>query len=396
MVLTQKVVRSMETGHECPEIEIFVREEKEKETTMKTPIRFLLILVLFLLSSPTIVACTSFCLDNDGFAVFGANLDYRIHEGLVFINKRNVTKEMLDPSTTGKYAEWTSKYGSVTFNLGGYQFAYAGMNEAGLVISTMALDITQKPPPDERPPLENAIWVQYQLDNAGTIQEVIASDSVVRIANTTDHYLVSDKTGSFAAIEFLEGKMVVHTGESMPVKALTNNTYEESVREWQKSRWWMFWKLLEKRFWRSSSLIRFEIAADRVKDFDENGKDKAVDYAFDTLEKARDDRAVGTQWSMVFDTENLEIHFHTRTNPEIRSIDLAMVDFSCSTPVGMLDIHQDLSGNISNDFMPYSSEMNLSHFLRFFEKYGLVDISPEETKALTQHLESFECSELEE
>ena len=86
---------------------------------MKTPIKLLLTLALFLLISSTVVACTSFILDNNGFAVFGANFDNRIHEGLVFINKRNVTKKMLDPSTTGEYAEWTSKYGSVTFNVVG-------------------------------------------------------------------------------------------------------------------------------------------------------------------------------------------------------------------------------------------------------------------------------------
>jgi len=183
---------------------------------------------------------------------------------------------------------------------------------------------------------------------------------------------------------------------SLLVKALTNNTYEESIDSWKKSRWWMFWKLLERRFWRSS-LIRFEIAADRVKGFNENGKDKAVDYAFDTLEKTRDDAESNpTQWSIVFDTKNLKIHFHTRTNPEIRSITLAMLDFSCTTPVGMLDIHQNLSGDISNDFMPYSHEMSLNHFLRFFEKWGQIDISPEEIKEFTKHFESFECSELKE
>ena len=134
-----------------------------------------------------------------------------------------------------------------------------------------------------------------------------------------------------------------------------------------------------------------------MKSFNENGKDKAVDYAFDTLKKTRDDAESNpTQWSIVFDTGNLKIYFRTRTNPDIRTISFAMLDFSCTTPVGMLDIHQDLSGDISNDFMPYSPEVNLSHFLRFFEKYGLIDISPDEIRALTEHLESFECSELKE
>ena len=156
----------------------------------------------------------------------------------------------------------------------------------------------------------------------------------------------------------------------------------------------MFWKFLERLFWKSS-LIRFEIVADRVKSFNENGKDKAVEYAFDTLKKTRDDAESNpTQWSMVFDTENLQIHFHTKANPEIRSITLAMLDFSCTTPARMLDIHQNLSGDISNDFMPYSHEVSLNHFLRFLEKWGLVDISPDAAKALTKHLESFECSQL--
>ena len=362
---------------------------------MKNLIRFSCILVLLLLISRTVVACTSFCLDNNGFPVFGTNLDNRIHEGLLFVNKRNVSKTAWDPGATGEYAKWTSKYGSVTFNFEGYQFAWAGMNEAGLVISTMFLDITKNPPFDKRPPLESGFWVQYQLDNASTVEDVIASDSVVRIANTIDHYLVCDRTGNCAVIEFIEGEMVVHTDESMPVRALTNNTYEESINLWEKSRLRKFFKRLFSK--PGPSLIRFEIAANRVKSFNENGKEPAVDYAFDTLQKAYGESAGSspTQWSIVFDTENLQIHFRTKTNPEIRSISLAMLDFSCTAPVGMLDIHQNLSGDISNNFMDYSHEVSLSHFLRFFEQWG-VSTSPETTKALTKHLESFECNESKE
>ncbi len=363
---------------------------------MKILIKFSLILALFFLIPRTVVACTSFCLDSNGFPVFGTNLDNRIHEGLLFVNKRNVNKTAWDLGTTGKYAKWTSKYGSVTFNFTGYQFAWAGMNEVGLVISTMALNVTENPPSNEKPPLESGFWIQYQLDNARTIEDVIASDSVVRIANTIDHYLVCDRTGSCAVIEFIEGKMVVHTDETMPVRVLTNNTYEESINSWKKSR---LRKLFERLFSKPGlSLIRFEIAANRVKSFDQNGKEPAVDYAFDTLQKACGEGVDGspTQWSIVFDTENLQIHFRTKTNPEIRSISLAMLDFSCTTPTQMLDIHQNLSGDISNDFMDYSHEVSLSHFLRFFEKWGIVNVSPDTTKELTKHLESFECNESKE
>lgn len=165
---------------------------------------------------------------------------------------------------------------------------------------------------------------------------------------------------------------------------------------WKKSRLWKFFgRLFSKP---GPSLIRFEIAANRVKSFNEDGKEPAIDYAFDTLQKACGESAGSspTQWSIVFDTENLQIYFCTKTNPEIRSISLAMLDFSCTAPVRMLDIHQNLSGDISNDFMDYSHEVSLNHFLRFFEKWGLVNISPDTTKALTKHLESFECNESKE
>jgi penicillin V acylase-like amidase (Ntn superfamily) len=179
-------------------------------------------------------ACSSFCLDNGDHCVFGANQDNRIDIGLLFINKRNVLKTAWDPGTTGKYARWISRYGSVTVVHAGYQMAWAGLNEAGLMISTMALGETQNPPPDERPPLVSSFWAQYQLDNHSTIEEVIASDSLVRINDTVDHYLVCDGTGDCATIEFLEGKMVSHSVESLPVKALTNSTYQEALSYWEE------------------------------------------------------------------------------------------------------------------------------------------------------------------
>ncbi len=89
--------------------------------------------------------CTSFCLDNNGYAVFGANYDYAKdrHDGLVFVNKRNVTKSFPLSDSLGKHVCWTSKYGSVSFNFIASQTSWAGMNEAGLVIY-MGQDHTAK------------------------------------------------------------------------------------------------------------------------------------------------------------------------------------------------------------------------------------------------------------
>ena len=57
--------------------------------------------------------CSSFCLDNNGYAIFGANYDYvkNKHDGLVIVNKRNVSKSFRQPDALGEHVYWTSKYG---------------------------------------------------------------------------------------------------------------------------------------------------------------------------------------------------------------------------------------------------------------------------------------------
>ena len=336
------------------------------------------------------LACSSFCLDNNGYAVFGTNLDhYDVYEGLVFVNKRNVVKTGWESSTTGTHAAWVSKYGSVTFNLVGYQLVWAGMNEKGLVISTMNLGYaTQSPLPDERPPLDSGFWIQYQLDTCSTVEEVIASDSLVRMSNTVDHYLVCDRKGNCAAIEFIGGEMVCHTGDTMPVKALTNHAYRESLRAWQESELYPV---------THPSLRRFIIAANRVQHFDPGNSESAVDYAFDTLEQVSGEKVSRstTFWSIVFDTENFIVYFRTKMSPHIRYIDMGMCDFSCTNPVLMVDINENLSGDVTTDFKEYSRITNLEHITRFCEKWG-IDTSPGGLSSFCRHFEKFPCKKDEE
>jgi choloylglycine hydrolase len=354
--------------------------------------RWLLLLILLVLVAygapqvqtrpPTIVgACTSFCLDNGGHAVFGTNYDNRIWEGLLFVNQRGVAKTGWEAGTSGRYARWTAEYGSVTFNLAGIQMVWAGMNEAGLTISTMWLGETRNPAPDERPPLISPLWLQYQLDTCATLEEVMANDARVRIADTVDHYLVCDRAGACAAVEFLEGQTVFHTGDDMPVKTLTNHAYQKAVAAWGAGRL------------RENSLERFGIAADRVTAFEATDPASAVDYAFETLARVSGQTTGGspTQWSIVFDTQNLRVHFRTSRNPQVRNVDFAKLDFACGAPVKMLDVHAPLSGDISEQLGRYTFETNLQHTLNFVEKWGGTDLSSLEVEVLERGLNSFRC-----
>ena len=129
-------------------------------------------------------ACTSFRLDNGGYPIHGANLEHgHVYKGLLYVNRRNIAKEGLDPATTGEIARWTSRYGSLTFNLVGYEFPWGGMNEAGLSFSTMSLRESQSPAPDKRPPLQEPLYAQYLLDNCSTVEEVMATSPWFALAS---------------------------------------------------------------------------------------------------------------------------------------------------------------------------------------------------------------------
>src|ERR1700755_3020224 len=97
------------------------------------------LLNLFLIDG---LACTTFCLKNKGEVLFGKNYDWNIGDGLIFVNKRGVSKE---GAADKNAARWVSKYGSVTFNQYGRENPSGGMNEAGLVIELMWLEWTKYP-----------------------------------------------------------------------------------------------------------------------------------------------------------------------------------------------------------------------------------------------------------
>ncbi|MBM3134720.1 MAG: linear amide C-N hydrolase [Chloroflexi bacterium] len=328
--------------------------------------------------------CTAFCLDNGDRCVFGANQDNTLEIGLLFVNKRHMLKTTWDPSTSGEYARWVSKYGSVTINFVGYQMAWAGMNEAGLMISTMSLAETRDPTPDERPPFNGPFWMQYQLDNHSTVEQVIASDAEIRLVESAvDHYLVCDRTGACATIEFLEGKLVYRTGEGLPVSALTNSTYHDSISAWEESP-------LKERLSDNNSLWRFTTAANRVRAFEPSSSDAAVAYAFDTLAAvSRQD----TVWSFVFDPANLRVHFRTNHNPRVRYVDFSSLDFSCRTPVRLLDVHADVSGDVSDEFIVYTHAASFAHSTSFFSQHEGMSLSPFLVDTLLWGLESFPCQD---
>jgi len=315
---------------------------------------------------PPRTACSSVNLVNNGHSVFGKNLDNRYTtQGLILINKRGVQRAGRYTSTTGARARWTSRYASINFAFVHVGFVWTGMNEQGLTISMMGIPETEGPPPDERPPLLDGQWIQYMLDTCTTVEDVISAARDIRIL-TVDHYHVADRNGDSAVFEFLGGEEIVYTGEDLPVSVLTNSTYGDSIDDWQRFNESPFRPP-------NGSIERFRIAAERVVSFTSTDTDAAVDYAFDTLYDIRSERIYGypntTEWSFVFDTEDLRAYFKTFSHPQVKVFDLHDFDSYCDSPVQMLSVQLDRSGNVAPYFEDLTFEAACEHYRHFLESW---------------------------
>lgn len=116
----------------------------------------------------------------------------------------------------------------------------------------------------------------------------------------------------------------------------------------------------------------------------------AIKHAFKILKKVAHPKEEITRWSIVFDTKNFKIYFRSFNNQKTRWIDFKNLDFNCHTPVKMLDVHKDLSGDVSKSFIDYSHDITLEHILTAV-KHFRPDISEEFIKKLLQVVENFPC-----
>ncbi len=309
----------------------------------------------------------------------------------MYINKRGVSKKANADGRPDfeKPAEWVSRYGSITFNQHGRELPLGGMNEAGLVVEALVLNETMYPPSDDRPSISILQWVQYQLDNYKTVEEVIKSDSHIRIPSPSSgpgtHYMVCERSGKCAAIEYIEGQMKYHSENTMPVKAITNSTYEESL-DYRRGSWISKLKSL------SFSLYRFNNVAAMVEAYAGDSAESAVSYAFDLLVEARQRLYYKTQWSIVYDVKNLKVYFRTSVNNRIRYVHLMDFDLSCPSSVMALKTRADFEGDVTGKFMPYTYEMNRELIMTVYDETPFLRTVPDSIKeARSRYPDSTVC-----
>lgn len=336
--------------------------------------RMLALLLLF--AAATADACTTFCMTSDGRVVFGANYDWDTGVGLIMVNKRSVAKD----SGTGRPARWVSRFASITLNQYGRDYPTGGMNEAGLTVGLMALGQTQYPAVDERSSVGILGWIQYQLDLAATIDDVLQLSAKTRVTGVMGlHYLVSDRSGRAVTIEYLGGNIVAHRDAALPVAVLTNSTYDDSVAYLHTIAGFGGRQPIPTGI---GSLERFAHAAAMIRETPA-GADP-VARAFEILGAVH--QPGYTRWSVVYDPAAAAIHLRTDVSPQIRTVSFASFALDCTSAVKIADI------NGGGAFTDYTTAANLALVNAAYDATPfLAGASPQERIDAALHPESDVC-----
>ena len=202
----------------------------------------LIALALGASAAPLADACTRILWNDNKLAVVaGRTMDFPVstepvltvlprgieHDGGMFAGKRI---ESANP------ARWTSKYGSIVTSVFGAGTA-DGVNEKGVAMHLLYFIPTDFGPRDPtKAGVHAALWGQYVLDSAASVEEAIAlTESIQPIMvdhqgiKATVHLAIEDATGDSAIVEYVPGgkKSVYHSRE---YRIMTNDpSYDQQL-----------------------------------------------------------------------------------------------------------------------------------------------------------------------
>jgi choloylglycine hydrolase len=316
-----------------------------------------------MLSAPDASACSAFRLSSADKVYVGKSYDWFFFHGhgYLYTNSRGVSRSALMLGNSVNPAKWISKYGSVTFTQFGRGFPIGGMNENGLVVEMLQLEQAEYNEGEiEKPFVNEAQWTQFQLDNFGTVAEVVANVNSIRVVKgyTGIHYFVTDASGQSAVVEYVNGKAHVYSGEQLPVPALTNDTYPTSLNFLRNLNPVQSWisplaRLSEYRF---KNLADYIIAQQKsvptLKDmWDGLARVQLNGFVYDALFEP-------SQWNIVYDLKERTIYFRTREARVRKSLQLSQIDFSSSAGEKMLNMNIEKGGNVGGRLVPYSPQLN--------------------------------------
>lgn len=286
-------------------------------------------------------ACSAFFSVNDKI-IFGRNLDWYFGDGYMLKNNRGQKKYSYTISNTSP-ANWTSKYGSFTFNQIGKEFPYGGINEKGLIVEQLWLHSTTYQD-NSNQSISELEWVQFQLDNYENIHQIIDNihSLTIKPIKATVHYFVADKNGNSAVIDFLNGKAYISSKKGK-TQVLTNTAYELSCSYYaaKKNNIDTLSRLSEDRYCQvSQNLEKYNPAI--------------IPNAMMILDlSSENQKDYKTYWSIVYNLTDMEIYFKSYDNRNVKTVKINDYTFDNASKGIFCDINTNLL-----EFKDYTFEAN--------------------------------------
>jgi choloylglycine hydrolase len=175
----------------------------------------------------------------------------------------------------------------------------------------------------------------------------------------------------------VEGKAVISTGNDMPVRALANSTYDDSLS---------FLGTYAQRGGTPGDIAgdgsreRFSRAGIAATDFDSAFLDSAgaESYAAGVLDDVAS--PADSQWRIVYDVNDRLVYYRTRENMETRWLEADAFDYSPATPVTIFDMNAEGFGDVTGKFVDYSYEANRALIDASFAGTEFLKEVPEEVR----------------
>lgn len=283
--------------------------------------RFLMVLMILYSIGIKNYACSAFVLKANDKIILGKNFDWTFGEGILIKNLRGIEKYAYF-THDGIVAHWTSKYGSVTFNQNGKEMPYGGMNEMGLAIEMLWLETTQYNIDEAKNYVNELEWIQFQLDNYSSINQVVDNLDNIKIYPIKGkvHYILADRSGESVVIEYLNGKALVYRSKKEFCQVITNNSVDYS-NQYKNS-------MESKKNNTSLPLYRYYLLDQSLKN-NISQSNCNEDFAFNLLSSVSIPKGdFKTRWSIVYNIHSNSISFFSNTNKKIKSINLSDLNFA--------------------------------------------------------------------
>ena len=171
-------------------------------------------------------ACSLFAaLGDTSNPLYGRNFDWEFSPALLVFTAPPdgyATVSMVDIAYLGFAGDRATKLLDLSLTerrplLNALSIPFDGMNERGLVVGMAAVPPGQMHPSPVRPTIGSLGVIRRMLDRASTVDEAVTIMQSYNIdfeGGPPIHYLIADRSGRAALVEFYQGKLVIIPNES--------------------------------------------------------------------------------------------------------------------------------------------------------------------------------------